>query len=226
MKKSTLILAEPIFRSIQGEGPKIGTPSIFLRLAGCNLSCDFCDSRFTFLPEFKNTWINTEIQNVVNSILKVKKEEKNLIITGGEPLLQKNSLIELISLIKKHFTSIEIETNGTIRPDGLLKFGSFFNVSPKLSNSGMEVEARLNKSLYSFAIYDKSIFKFVVESEEDIKEVFKIIEKFSIKKDKVYLMPKSSSRKELEEKAKTVLNLSLKYGLNYSDRLHLRFDIK
>ncbi len=226
MKNLTLILAEPIFKSIQGEGPKSGVLSIFVRLAGCNLSCEFCDTKYTFLPEFKSRWIKIDISTIVNNILKIKESEKNLVITGGEPLLQKKGILNLLKNVNKHFNSIEIETNGTISPEELLEYSPFFNVSPKLSNSKISEEKRINNNLYKFAKYERSTFKFIVEKENDISEIFRIIEKFSIKKEKVFLMPMARTKMELEEKSTIALKLSIKYGFNYSDRLHIRFNIK
>ena len=137
MSKTFLKINE-IFYSIQGEGSTIGTPSIFLRLAGCNLKCYWCDTPFTWLysKEIKNLIELKLIENNIEYDLNYysKEEEskklsideifekiskfptKNIIITGGEPLLQAKNLEKLCKLLNEDNYKIEMETNGTIRP--------------------------------------------------------------------------------------------------------------
>jgi organic radical activating enzyme len=208
-----------IFESIQGEGKNQGVLAVFLRLAFCNLRCSFCDSKYTYEnPSFE--WKDPEeiFENIKNS------KAKNLVITGGEPLLWQKDLIPLIKRVKKF---IEIETNATIVPvSGFDRYINQYNVSPKLSNSGEEVTKRLNfNSLRWFAKNKKSVFKYVIDKEQDIKEVFEQMKKINIKKEKIYLMPCADTREKLEEKSKIVVNLCRKYGFNYSDRLQIRLGL-
>ncbi|HCR85144.1 MAG TPA: radical SAM protein, partial [Alphaproteobacteria bacterium] len=102
---------QEVFATIQGEGPNAGTPSVFLRLSGCNLACEFCDTEFeNFKPQ--------NLENIISEIKALSKNEngkkvRNLVvITGGEPLRQP---IEKLcdELILNKF-SVQIETNGTI----------------------------------------------------------------------------------------------------------------
>ena len=208
-----------VFESIQGEGKNQGVFSIFLRLAFCNLRCSFCDSKYTYEnPKFK--WEKKE--NVLKLISSFKSN--NLVITGGEPLLWQKNLIEILKEVKKN---IEVETNGTIIPlKEFDKYISLYNVSPKLENSKEEFSKRINKdALKWFSKNKKSYFKYVIDKEEDIKEVFEQIKEFKIKKERVYLMPCAKNKKELEEKSKIVINLCKKYKFNYSDRLQIRFSL-
>lgn len=102
-----------IFKSISGEVGLIpqGSPTIFLRLAGCNLKCPYCDT-----PQSQN--LKGGIARKIDSILKSIEglSCKNIVITGGEPLLQKNLQV-LISELRMRAYIIQIETNGTISPD-------------------------------------------------------------------------------------------------------------
>lgn len=92
-----------IFYSIQGEGRYTGTPSIFIRLSGCNLKCNFCDTKHQSYKEYTEDEIIQEI---------AKYPAKHVVITGGEPFLQlTNSFIEKLHQAEKF---IQIETNGTI----------------------------------------------------------------------------------------------------------------
>jgi organic radical activating enzyme len=208
-----------VFESIQGEGKNQGVLSIFLRLAFCNLRCSFCDSKYTYEnPKFK--WEKKE--NVLKLISSFKVN--NIVITGGEPLLWQKNLIKILKEVKKN---VEVETNGTIIPEKEFdKYINLYNVSPKLSNSGEEFSKRINKeALLWFSKNKKSYFKYVIEKEEDLKEVIEHLKEFKIERERVYLMPCAKNKKELEKKSKMVINLCKKYKFNYSDRLQIRFSL-
>lgn len=91
-----------IFHSIQGEGRYTGTPAVFLRFAGCNLNCWFCDTEFHSFTEMSEEEIVAEV---------CKYPSRNVVITGGEPTLQLTA-----SLAEKLHAAgffIMLETNGT-----------------------------------------------------------------------------------------------------------------
>ncbi len=95
-----------IFPTIQGEGPFAGQPAVFIRLSGCNLACDFCDTEF-------EVFNSMHIDTIVEEIVALAGEHKHLVvITGGEPLRQP---IELLcqTLLERGLT-VQIETNGTL----------------------------------------------------------------------------------------------------------------
>ena len=102
---------QEIFPTLQGEGPFVGQGAIFIRLGGCNLKCNFCDTEF---DSFKNFLLTEILQKVIelakNSQQKIVR--KLVVITGGEPMRQPIEKLckELISL---NFL-VQIETNGTI----------------------------------------------------------------------------------------------------------------
>lgn len=94
-----------IFYSVQGEGKNTGIPMVFVRLAGCNLCCDFCDTKYAFEAGKEMT---------VGEILSEREKypSKWVCITGGEPFIQ--PLDELVGRLKADGSLIQIETNGTI----------------------------------------------------------------------------------------------------------------
>lgn len=216
--KNRKLRIHSIFLSIQGEGPLTGTPSVFLRMAGCNLRCSFCDTL-----EALNGGVLISIEELAEKILSMKGNRNNLVITGGEPLLQARALEGLLSKIKGSFLSVEVETNGTLTPPPIPWL--YFNVSPKLSNSGIPRDQTIKPEIIREYTPLKSIFKFVVEKEDDLKEILEISNMLKIEPHRIYLMPMASSLTELENRAPIVANLSLKYGFRYSDRLHLRLSI-
>ena len=143
-----LIISEQ-FYSLQGEGQTMGVPSIFIRLAGCNLLCKsdhwVCDS-----IEVWKKGIKTEFQDVLDQdMIKRLEEGTHLIFTGGEPMLHQTAILNFLKWFKKkyHFKPIvEIETNGTrIIDHDLFKLIDFINCSPKLENSGEPIFRRFNE---------------------------------------------------------------------------------
>lgn len=154
-----LRLAETFF-SIQGEGPRMGVPSIFVRLMECNLTCTWCDTPQTWdavggrkltkdqqlsytaeelMTKFDQTAIRGDLANTWGM------RAHQVVMTGGEPLIwQKNEeFLKLAeSCLQEFRMGIEIETNGTLLPTeqliGMLESQNFhFNVSAKLSGAGL-----------------------------------------------------------------------------------------
>ncbi|MGB9823508.1 MAG: 7-carboxy-7-deazaguanine synthase QueE [Candidatus Hydrothermia bacterium] len=218
-----LVVSE-IFKSIQGEGPKAGAPSVFLRLGGCNLRCDFCDTKYASFHDYSEEWQAFDIDEVIKKVIEIRLNAWNFVITGGEPLLQKKQLALLIGKVASLFRSIEIETNGTIVPEGLPGIPSLtFNVSVKLANSGIDKEIRLKRdALVFFSECENAFFKFVVSDENDIEEILSIVNEYYIPRYRVYLMPMAANEIELRERATKLSELALGEGFNYSDRLHIR----
>ena len=154
-----------IFHSIQGEGVSQGTPCVFLRLAGCNLACSWCDTAYSWNGTVPGVRLTPEKA----AELALRYPCRRLVLTGGEPLIQQKALPALLRLLPDH--AVELETNGTIMPDAeLLERITQFNVSPKLPHSGNET-ARTWKPdvLRRLASTEKAWFKFVVACEEDVK---------------------------------------------------------
>jgi 6-pyruvoyltetrahydropterin 2'-reductase len=194
------------FISTQGEGPFCGRLSFFLRLHGCNLDCAFCDSGFSKTKENKITKPVDEvayfIQNKLMNMYKFKTF--NIVITGGEPLLQYKDIHSLINKLRVFFgssveLSFEIETNGTIQLDQqyfndlITTPNLYFNISPKLCNSG-NTENNYNESLFnnlldlyyvnSNLFFSKIRYKFVIDasSEEKILEQINELSDFLMSK--------------------------------------------
>lgn len=100
---------ENIFPTIQGEGPFVGYPSVFIRLGGCNLACDFCDTEFENFKEFS-------LLDIIEKTKELSLNQKGLrvrnlvVLTGGEPFRQSITLL-CEELLKEGF-GVQIETNG------------------------------------------------------------------------------------------------------------------
>lgn len=210
MTKSQSILVNEVFYSIQGEGRSLGKPSIFVRLGACNLQCTWCDSKYTWHPDY----IDNRQSTIKDLIKKIKKYPcKHLVITGGEPLLQQKSIKALLGELNDY--TAEIETNGSIslKPN---KQVIQVNCSPKLSNSGNKpYELKIlpnNKKVW---------YKFVVQSKNDLKEIKSFQKKYKISNERAYLMPEGIDEKILNERSKWLVEICKKEGYNFSPRLHV-----
>ncbi len=160
------------FVSINGEGLRQGELAVFIRFANCNLRCSYCDTRYSFEnPEFKEETID-EIINWVNN-----QNVKNVTLTGGEPLIQKD-IKELIIKLSNLGYRIEIETNGSI---DIKDFSNIKNVSLtldyKLPISLMEHKMNLDNYKY---ITKLDSVKFVCGTNEDLLKTKEIIDKYDL----------------------------------------------
>lgn len=227
IKGDSVHIAE-IFYSIQGEGPSVGRPSIFLRTSGCNLNCVWCDT--IEIMGMKNTkeMRTCEVSDVIQEYL-VNNSSSILVITGGEPLIHESDISEVLKeILSRNVTIpwIEIESNATIFPNDIIRnYVNQFNLSPKISSAKPGSNAYKQEVIEQYvdlALHtDKKVcFKFVVDNEEDVKEVsttyFKIIPR-----ELIWLMPKGSTKEQLSITYPRVAEYCKDFGLNFSPRLHI-----
>lgn len=163
--KDSLIVNE-IFGSIDGEGVRTGELATFIRLAGCNLRCRYCDTSYSLKG-------NQGIQMSINEIIDKVKEigYTNITLTGGEPLLQKNS-IELINKLIENGFYVNIETSGSIDITPLLDKNVIITIDYKTKSSGMNDKMLLDN--YK-KLRETDVIKFVCNKNdlEDIKGFIK-----------------------------------------------------
>ena len=237
MLKHRLVVSE-MFYSIQGEGPSVGKPAVFLRLAACNLNCP----GFTYQHPENQTHLGCDTKHVwqkgapysFDVLIKTWQEQDwithlqqgaHLVITGGEPLLQQEALALWIELLDQTVQPyIEIETNGTLAPNDFLAARvNQFNVSPKLAHSGETKDAAYHtKALAKFSELPQSVFKFVIHAPEDVKEILNDYQKiFSIPSQKIWLMPEGGTLAQMQPKMDMVAELCKRYYFNFSPRLHI-----
>lgn len=158
------IKVSEIFTSFQGEGPYVGTPATFLRLYGCNLDCEWCDTDIS-------TYEMLSIDDVAEILLTQMEFNniKTLIITGGEPTLQMEEIKRLIKELPDDIR-IQMETNGSI-----------FEYIPEIEYviSPKEDKEKVFKNYYA---YENTFFKFVITSQDDLDEVIALKEKYDYDK--------------------------------------------
>ena len=109
-----------IFESLQGEGRNMGRPCVFIRFAGCNLKCPWCDT------DVKKRF-SASLEDILKELGQYKA--KSVILTGGEPTIQ-DGMPELVAVLKAKGYWIGVETNGT-RDADWLGFVDYVACSPK-----------------------------------------------------------------------------------------------
>ena len=213
-----------IFHSVQGEGVYVGRPAVFLRLALCNLACVWCDTKYTW------DWEHFDQGKEVITISADEAEEaierhgcRNLVVTGGEPLVQQKPLTPLLECLKGRGFWIEIETNGTIVPGKkLLDLVDHWTVSPKLENSGNPASLREKpRALRLFRDLPSAHFKYVLEKPDDLAEIRALLEKYELAPDRIVLMPQAQDRDTLLERSRWLVDLCKSEGYLFSTRLQI-----
>ncbi len=163
------------FISINGEGGKAGQTAVFIRFTGCNLSCSYCDTKWA--NEENAAYTKMTAEEIVNYIKNTRI--KNVTITGGEPLIQKDIklLLELISGEKE--LCCEIETNGAVslKPFSDIKNRPSFTMDYKLPSSGME-KYMLMENFDLLTLNDT--VKFVSGNVGDLIRAKDIMDKFEL----------------------------------------------
>ncbi len=212
-ESKTILIAE-IFETIQGEGKWVGTPAFFIRTGMCNLTCSWCDTPYTW-KEGETTYTKQTHEEVFQRV--EKSPIQHIVVTGGEPMLHQEFILALRKRNPHRF--IEVETNGTIPntlPPGTV---NQFNISPKLSNSG--------NSWYKLNLrVDSCIFKFVVQSPDDVIEIESFIKQNELDHTKIFLMPEGTTRDILLSRAKWLIPLCREKKFHYSPRLHIMKNIR
>ena len=223
-----------LFGSLQGEGKLAGVPSVFVRTAGCNLRCWYCDSYHT-------SWEPTGAWRLVEDVLAAvgDHDADHVVLTGGEPLVHEASvtLLERLEAAGYHTT---VETNGTISCEAPVDLAS---VSPKLTNSSPTAERdpagdgewadrhndrRIDVGAVSSLLEAHPFqLKFVVTGRADLEEVERLLERIraatavTVADTDVLLMPEGATRERLAETRTEVAELAAERGYRYTPRLHV-----
>ena len=202
-----------IFYSIQGEGPLVGVPTLFLRLNGCNLRCSWCDSKYTWEETPESYSIDSIQEQLDKMSQRYNQACKHLVITGGEPLLQQDALYDLIGMLYDYH--ITIETNGTIDPHSdLFDQVSLWMVSPKKDQV-------LASMLFGDYLDDKVWYKFVVDRRDKIDWIDEFIKDWELKKERIMLMPQATFLWQLHDEMPWIMKLAKERGYRVSPRLHV-----
>jgi len=215
-----------IFSSIQGEGTYLGVPQIFVRFAGCNLDCEYCDTPFE-KTDFALLADNKKIPNPISSENLLEVVEKlnkiphhSISFTGGEPLLHVEFLKEFLPLLKQKFPKLKVylETNGTL-PENLAKIIDFTDITAmdlKLKSSTekpfpkeahhkfIEILKNSGKEFFLKIVFSQKIH------DDEIDEICDFINSQKIKAVTI-LQPISTDNPELKLSSEKILEISRKF---------------
>lgn len=230
---------------IQGEGRFMGVPHILIRFSGCNMNCQFsdwvCDTAYaSWRPERGKYTLGDLVD-----LLAKNPQIKQTFITGGEPTYPDNiHLLQRVANVCKAFGHfVSIETNGTNH----LPLGTsidYISMSPKLSNSipipGTVLEdgivnktvteadrVKHEKSRTNYKAMKHMIdnwdhqLKFVVTTEDQLQEVRDLQMLLGVPNHQVWLMPEGVTPEQLQKRRAWIMELCIREGYNYSDRLHI-----
>jgi organic radical activating enzyme len=238
MNFDTELYVTQMIPTIQGEGDFTGFPSLLIRLLGCNLKCDFCDSKFTWNSKnTKEIYLESNLDKLKNDIIVACNGYRidNLMITGGEPTLYRNNPLFNYLILNSSFSTIEIETNGT----DLMNFPKspdvYLNISPKLDIKYYKDEEDYNKLIENIKFIRSDNYyhtlKFV---DDDREQFFNFLEICEIPKEEyvtIRIMPKTKLRSECDSKMEFLIELQksslntlkfcMEYGFQFTPRNHL-----
>lgn len=175
-----------IYLSVQGEGPNVGTPTIFLRFGGCNLRCALwpCDTPHAIDPMFRSEWTKMTPHEVYTDVSSwAAGRPVNICLTGGEPFLQPHSELQsLIVMLHEDQFLIECFSNGTLLyPDWAINEIQFI-MDWKLSGSGEDPFngnrlANVGKLIRAGYNKEDSI-KFTIAGREDYEQAKHLYETY------------------------------------------------
>ena len=206
------MIVNEIFYSLQGEGFFAGLPSVFIRLAGCQLRCKWCDTKYAWDESAGR-------QQTIDEVIKAVQQYdcRFVVITGGEPMTNP-ALAQLTKELKALQKHVTIETAGVkFVPDLAC---DLMSISPKLDSSLPEQSylADISQLIGSFPYQ----LKFVVDPSDDLSPIEGCIKKIgTVDRARVLLMPQAATRDELIAKLPMVAKMCKNTGFALSARLQL-----
>ena len=207
-----------IFYSLQGEGVLTGVPSVFIRAAGCNLACPWCDTRHAWSREGAAEWT---VEGLLGAVARWPRA-RHCVVTGGEPTLQPE-LPELTRRLHAAGLHVTIETNATRPPpDGLAC--DLASLSPKLGMTGPGTPPLDLGILRAWLRRGEHQLKLVCSGPGDLREILALQEALAgdLAAGRLLLMPLTLPDPDASRRCReAVAQLCLEHGFRYATRLHL-----
>jgi 7-carboxy-7-deazaguanine synthase len=203
-----------VFLSIQGEGPSAGTPAHFVRLQGCDVGCDWCDTKYSWPADGGEALDETALWERARTL----GDAPLLVVTGGEPL-QHPALGPLLEQALERWPRVEVETSG-IAPPPLSHERLAWNVSPKLPS----VTPRWRDTwahTASWLAEPRATFKIVVGDAPDPDDAVRLLAEHRVPASRVMLMPEGLTDDRVRAHAPRVVELCRAHGYRMSPRLHI-----
>ncbi|HET7876095.1 MAG TPA: 7-carboxy-7-deazaguanine synthase QueE [Methylomirabilota bacterium] len=203
------------FYSIQGEGPTAGVPAVFVRLQGCSVGCNWCDTKYSWDPDGGRQVGLDALLDEIGAY-----PCRRVVITGGEPL-ESALFVPLVLALQSRGYTLEVETSGTLPPPDEAGGAIQWNVSVKLAGSGVEESRRINPDAIRAFLARDAWWKFVVTDERDVKEVLDLLQRRELPRERVLLQPEALLPEEFVARAPWVAEACREHGFRFSPRLHI-----
>lgn len=206
-KTEEKVTVNEIFFSIEGEGIRAGLPTVFVRFAGCNLRCRWCDTQYAQNPDAGVSLTYEELYKKIEA-----HGCKRITFTGGEPLLNK----DFIKWFRKRCKDMEIniETNGAVDISDILDYADIITMDYKCYSSGMR-DQMLVENLKLLRPQD--VLKFVVANYTDLNQMKFILDQYK-PKCQIFVSP-VFGQMDLQELAEFILK-NREYNLRMQVQLH------
>lgn len=214
-----------VFASIQGEGIYAGMPSVFVRTAGCNLRCRWCDTDYALSHQDGQ---DVPVESLIHQVRDFGVP--HVVITGGEPMMWEQ-VVSLSAAFRQAGHVVTIETAGTIWQPVQC---DLMSISPKLANStplqppngspaGGYERQRINIDvLRRLLCRYRCQLKFVVEPDDDIAEIHTLLSRLpAVDPEMILLMPQASTRQEWQQRSPVVADLARQHGWRFGPRLQV-----
>ena len=215
-----------IFASFQGEGPRTGRPCTFIRLGGCNLSCSWCDSAYTWDATRYNLRVELTQRSAEDIFNDLDRDCQEVILTGGEPLMHQGNpeWAVLLRLMSSRNIYIAVETNGTIAPNEVTQTHvQHYSISPKLENAGKH-KRNQDPKLAAWPdriVHNRACLKFVVTGKADVQEAADMAIAYGWPIWSVWVMPEGRTTDQLLKNFREISESAMALGINVSTRLHV-----
>jgi 7-carboxy-7-deazaguanine synthase len=185
------------FRSIQGEGMMMGSVTFFIRTVGCNLACEWCDTKYSYEGGYDIS---------VSEMMKRAKEEETVCVTGGEPLLQED-ICELLDALLSEGKKIVLETNGSMDISKVpVNENLIISMDIKCPSSGMNSKMLLTNLNY---LKRTDQLKFIIADERDLEYAATFVKEHEIISDIIFSPVGGTDLRTIAEKV-IEMNLNIR----------------
>lgn len=217
-----LNISEIFGPTIQGEGRHAGQTASFLRLSGCNLSCSWCDTPYTW--DWDRFDRSQEVTRMGGDevVQKLAELPGRVVVSGGEPLVQARGLAPVLAVLKERGRVLDVETNGTRALGDTAPYWDTVTCSPKIiPSAGHETEKRALSLGIHPSVKEVADFKFVIHDARDLTAVNNLVRREELPPWRVWLMPEGTSAGSLTERTPAVMSAARDHGYNFTSRLHV-----
>lgn len=214
-----------VFCSLQGEGPRAGRCVQFLRLGGCNLSCSWCDTQYTW----NHTKYDLSKENpriTLDALMESIEPCLDVVLTGGEPLIHQSrpAWAQLLRRLHAANCTLSLETNGTIEPNEVTRtYIAHYSVSPKLANAGSHGKGQ-NPALANFGdirFLPTSALKVVCRDAADVLAAVDLADAHGWPRWSVWAMPEGTDTATLQSRWQEIADAAVAQRINACHRLQV-----